>query len=256
MKQLTFNNIYTLGEIVFENDLFKHFHYPKMLIRYDSNFIEFKSMPSLEEFINAATYLRDYHVKNGQKHVKFTFPANEKLTTELLDYMENEIYDIGFLELYSIQASQFPEIVENPNIEIQVVGDRNFEEFLSVQYKQDLDLGKEFANQKINLYKQQLQNPNIVQLLSFYEGVPVGSVAVILTNETVEIDDLAVDESYRERGIGSRLQKYVMNLFPNKTVILVADGEDTPREMYQKQNYDYHGFKYNVQKIYEKSIFS
>jgi hypothetical protein len=34
-------------------------------------------------------------------------------------------------------------------------------------------------------------------------------------------------------------------------VILVADGEDTPRLMYQKQNYHCLGFRYEVQKVYE-----
>lgn len=42
-----------------------------------------------------------------------------------------------------------------------------------------------------------------------------------------------------------------MESFPEKTVILVADGEDTPREMYKKQNYQYHGFRYETQKVYQ-----
>lgn len=41
-----------------------------------------------------------------------------------------------------------------------------------------------------------------------------------------------------------------MNQFFDKTVILVADGEDTPREMYRKQHYQYLGFKYVVMKIF------
>ncbi|MHA6260051.1 GNAT family N-acetyltransferase [Sporosarcina sp. CAU 1771] len=80
-------------------------------------------------------------------------------------------------------------------------------------------------------------------------GSPAGCVEVIIADETVEIDDLTVDESFRNKGIGSRLQKFVMESFPNRVVLLVADGEDTPREMYKKQNYNYYGFKYEVQKI-------
>jgi hypothetical protein len=41
----------------------------------------------------------------------------------------------------------------------------------------------------------------------------------------------------------------VMDRFANNTIILVADGEDTPREMYQKQNYRYLGFRYEAQKV-------
>ncbi|MFD1737807.1 GNAT family N-acetyltransferase [Bacillus salitolerans] len=251
MKQVTFENIYTPAQIVLENDLYKHFHFPEMLLRYDSNFIDFKKMPSIEEFMSAASYLREYHVKNGQKHVKFTFPENEKLHAPLEEYLRSEEYSIGYLELYSINPSQFPELDEKEDIEVKVVSDDNFEEFLALQYKQDLQFGSEFADQKVRLYKRYLQDSKIVQLLAYYKGVPAGTVNVIVEAETVEIDDLAVSEAYQKRGIGSRLQKAVMNIDPTKLVILVADGEDTPREMYQRQNYQYHGFKYNTQKVYE-----
>ncbi len=66
----------------------------------------------------------------------------------------------------------------------------------------------------------------------------------------MEIDNLFVDVSFRNKGIGSRLQKYAMEVFPNKTVILVADGEDTPKDMYRKQNYEYCGFSYEAVKVY------
>ncbi|WP_040373640.1 GNAT family N-acetyltransferase, partial [Peribacillus psychrosaccharolyticus] len=66
-----------------------------------------------------------------------------------------------------------------------------------------------------------------------------------------EIDGLTVDENFRNKGIGSKLQEFVMETFPEKLVILIADGEDTAREMYKKQNYQYHGFKYEAQKIYQ-----
>ncbi|MEH7085784.1 DUF5613 domain-containing protein [Neobacillus drentensis] len=87
MRHITFENIYVVGNVVFENDQYKHVHYPEMLLRYDSNFIEFKISPSLLEFKNAEIYLRNYHLKNGQKHVKFYFPPNEKLAEEFVAYM-------------------------------------------------------------------------------------------------------------------------------------------------------------------------
>ena len=50
MKHITFENIYVVGQVVFENNQYKHIHYPEMLLRYDSNFIEFKITPSLSDF--------------------------------------------------------------------------------------------------------------------------------------------------------------------------------------------------------------
>src|SRR5699024_4901302 len=108
MKQITFEDIYTLGNIAVENLQYRHFHYPEMLVRYDSNFIEFKDLPSLNEFKETEEYLRDYHLGKGQKHVKFYFPENIKPTEELITYLTDTGYEIGFLELYAIQPKHFP----------------------------------------------------------------------------------------------------------------------------------------------------
>jgi ribosomal protein S18 acetylase RimI-like enzyme len=251
MKQITFEDINTLGKAVAENDQYRHIHYPEMLIRYDSNFIEFKNIPSLSEFKEAENYLREYHLKKGQKHVKFYFPANQKPTKELIVYLTDTGYEMGFIELYAIQPKHFPSVRNHPDIDIKVVTDKNLETLLNLQYRHDVKFGSEFAKQKRELIKRQFDDQNIVQLLAFYKGSPAGYIDVIVSKETAEIDNLTVDESFQKKGIGSKLQEFVMESFPVKIVILVADGEDTPREMYKKQNYQYHGFKYEVQKIYQ-----
>jgi GNAT superfamily N-acetyltransferase len=251
MEQITFKEIYVFGQVVLEENLYKHIHYPEMLLRYDSNFVEFKRMPSLEEFKTVEAYLRQFHLNHGQKHVKFYFPDNEKPTGEIVDYMNDAGYYIGFLELYAIQPNEFPTVSPNPDIAIQKVLDRNFDVYLTLQFRQDLVYGSQFASQKQDLHKRNFLNPNLQQLLAFYKGIPAGSVDIIISGETVEIDNLVVDEIYQKKGIGSRLQKFVMENFQNKTVILVADGEDTPKEMYKKQSYQFQGFKYYSQKVYE-----
>ena len=251
MKQITFEDIYTLGKVVAENDQYRHYHYPKMLTRYSSNFIEFKTLPSLTKFKEAEDFLREYHLKKGQKHVKFYFPENIKPTGELIVYLNNMGYEIGFLELYAIQPKHFPPVKNNPDIDIQVVTDKNLEVLLNLQFQDDLNYGSEYAKQKVDLIKRQFEDQNIQQILAFYKGSPAGYVDVIISNETAEIDNLTVNELFRNKGIGSRIQKFIMELFSKKIVILVDDGEDTPREMYKKQNYQYHGIKYEAQKIYQ-----
>jgi GNAT superfamily N-acetyltransferase len=251
VMDITFEHIFRLGNVVFENNLYRQIHYPEMLTRYDSNFIEFKKIPTLSEFKSAEGYLRSFHLKHGQNHVKFYFPENEKPVVELIDYLNHSGYKIGFLELYTIQPNQFPRVQENPDIEIYPVTDKNLEIFLKYQYQQDLEYGSEFANQKQQLHKRNFENPNILQLFATYKGKPAGSVDIIIAKNTAEIDGFVVDENFQKKGIGSRLQKFVMEQINNKTIILVADGEETPREMYRRQNYQYHGFKYQFQKVYE-----
>lgn len=250
--KITFEDIYTHGHVVIEDHLSKHYHFPEMLSRYDSNFIEFKTIPTFEEFQQAESYLRSYHLKNDQKHVKFKFPESRKIPIELVDYLNQANYDIGFLELYAIQPNQFPDLRDDPNIEIQIVSEENLEAFLNLQYQQDIVFGSNFAHQKVELNKRILKDPNIMQLLALYNGTPAGAVDVIISNETAEIDNLGVDEAFQKKGIGSRLQKFVMDTFQDKTVILVADGQDTPKEMYKKQNYQYLSYQYYCQKVEEK----
>ena len=64
----------------------------------------------------------------------------------------------------------------------------------------------------------------------------------------MEIDSLSVHPNYQRQGIGTKIQQFVMEHYPKKTIILVADGEDTPREMYTKQGYSYVGKQYNALK--------
>ncbi|MFD1851732.1 GNAT family N-acetyltransferase [Oceanobacillus bengalensis] len=248
--KITFEDIYTIGHVIAENELYRHIHYPEMLTRYDSNFIAFKRMPSLDAFVETVGFLRDFHLRNGQKHVKFYFPENEKLGTTLVDYLKKHNYETGFLELYAINPRDFPTLEINPDIVVQSVTEDTMKGYIDLQYKIDLQFGENFAKQKVDLNKKHFKDPAILQVIAFYKGEPAGCLDVIITADTVEIDGLEVLEMFRNKGIGSRLQRFVMERFPDKRVILVADGEDTPREMYQKQNYQFLGFQYEVQKIY------
>lgn len=65
MNQISFTATYILEEIVLENEHYRHYHDPEMLIRYDSNFIEFKQGPTIQEFIKTEKYLKEFHQKRG-----------------------------------------------------------------------------------------------------------------------------------------------------------------------------------------------
>ncbi|WP_409973748.1 DUF5613 domain-containing protein [Bacillus sp. Bva_UNVM-123] len=202
MKEINFEHIYQAGHVVYETDLYEHIHFPKMLLMYDNNLIKFKRMPTVKEFMKAAEYLRVYHVKNGQKHVKFTFPENEKLPLDLLNNLDDACYAVGFLELYVIKPEQFPKVDENSHITIQSLSSENLEAFMKLQYEFDLEFGVEFAEQKRKLHEDHFKNENFCQLIAYYNDIPAGSVDVILMDETVEIDSLSVLDSFQKRGLG------------------------------------------------------
>ncbi|WP_066048772.1 GNAT family N-acetyltransferase [Robertmurraya korlensis] len=251
MRQVTFKDIHKVGHIVHETQQLKHIHYPEMLSRYNSNFIEYKTWVAVEEFQQDLQYLREFHMKNDQKHVKFYFPADEEIPDQIKDVLTKYQFEIEKLELYTLEPNRFPPVEDHPDISVHQVTEENLEDFLSLQYQQDIPFGTNFAEQKIALYKSFFEDPIIVQLLAYYKGIPAGSVHLILSDATVEIDDFSVKADYQRKGIGTRLQKYVMEHFSDKTIILVAEGSDTPREMYQKQNYQCVGFRYEATKVYK-----
>ncbi|NRG47389.1 GNAT family N-acetyltransferase [Bacillus sp. CRN 9] len=249
MKRATFNDIYYLGRTIEENNQLTHIHYPEMLSKYDANFIQFKKMPSIEEFIIAEEKLMQFHVQNKMEHVKFYFPADKNLSDGLLIYLKQNFYVVGFLELYSIQPNNFPRISHHPDTVIEMVSDANLNAFLTLQKELDRQFGEEYAeaNQKIHL--KNYDDPSVAMAVAFYKGEAAGSVNVYLSEETAEIDSLSVLEKFRNKKIASRLQQAVMRRFTEKTFILVADGNDTPRDMYMKQGYDYLGVRYEAMKL-------
>ena len=251
MKILSFKNTHHLGKVVFENELYMHVHHPDMLLAYDSNYLEFKRTPTRDEFLVAEAYLRSFHIKNDQNHVKYYFPENEIPATDLLAHFTDQNYHVGILELYAIQPDQFPSVTDSPEITIKAVTIQNLETYLEFQYELDLMYGAGYAEQRHGQHKRNFQNERFMQLLAYYQGLPAGSLDIIISNEITEIDRLIVLESFQKKGIGSRMQKYVMDHFYDQTVILVANGEDTAREMYKRQNYQYLGFTYEVMKVFE-----
>ncbi|SFE28619.1 Acetyltransferase (GNAT) domain-containing protein [Lentibacillus persicus] len=249
MKKPTFQNIETIGHVIEANALYRHYHYPEMLIRYDSNFIDFKQMPSLEEFKQTEALLQQFHKQHNQTHLKFEFPENEKPGPGLVKFLDDNGYDVGFTELYAIRPEDFPALTNNPDIQVKEVTGDNLDDYIRLQYENDKQNGEIFANEKINLNKKQFDDDDNMKVIAYCQRQPAGTMNVILSDDFVEIDDLAVSESLQRKGIGGRLQQFVMSKFYDRMIILVADGEDTPREMYQRQNYQYLGFKYEALRI-------
>jgi len=249
MKNITYQEIHKSSSVHFENELYVHWHNPEFPDSYDSNCLEFKQQPSLTAFMEAETYLRKFHLKNGQQHVKFYFPQDGKPSQELLDYLGSQGYSIGMTELYVLKPGQFIGRKAVEDIRITSVDDTNADPFLKMQYSQDRLYGETFAKQKQDLLKQQIQDPDRLMVMAYDEGTPAGFAEVIIKEQTAEIDNLLVLEESRGKGIGTAIQQYVVNIFPDKMIILVADGDDTPRQMYKKQGYQYRGFRYEVQKI-------
>lgn len=241
------NLINRYGNIIKDLELFTHFHDVKIKARYDSNFILLKNLPTLHELIELENYLRGYHHSYGQNHLKFIFPPNKKIPNDLTSYIKNRGYDEALLEMYSVFPNEFQGNLDCTNV--CFVTEENLEDFLELQYMEDLRFGLTYANEKVPFLKSLFLREDYTAAIIYEGNEAVGSVELIIKSHSVEIDNLFIKEPYRKKGYATRLQAFVMKNFSNKQIILVADGEDTPKQMYQKQGYKLVGFQYEILKI-------
>ncbi len=246
---ITFKDIFVLSNISSSNALYVHYHFPEMLNRYDSNFVEFRLAPTLQQFTEVEKYLEDFHNANNQNHVKFVFPQDEPIPPLVKEYLANTGYMIGVLELYSINPANYATKARREDVEVSFVNNATLSDYLLLQWDDSLAYGESFAVNKQRLLKTDYLTGRKKQIIAYVNGMAVGSTDIIVREKTVEIDGFFVLENMQRQGIGGEIQRFVMDNFQDKTVILVADGEDTPREMYGKQGYTLNGIQYNATKV-------
>ncbi|GLC89795.1 GNAT family N-acetyltransferase [Lysinibacillus piscis] len=245
---VTFQQIYRFSTVVAETEDYQHHHQEEMRSRYDSNFIEWLKIPTLQRLKEIEMYQKSYHLERGQEHLKWIFPADEELPVALKEYLQEQGYLMTWRELYAIDPMLFQGNIQG-NAKIQFVDTQTFPHYAALQYEGDLCYGEEFAQQKQWLLQQNQQNPSIHQVIAVLANRIVGSLDLIEAATTIEIDNFFVLEEYQRKGIGSAMQRFVANQFANKTIILIAEGEDTAKDMYRKQGYVYHGKRYEATKM-------
>lgn len=250
MKTITFEQINRDGNVIADDALYRQYHTVDMLSRYDSNLIEFKRMPSLPEFKETEQKLHTLHRQHGQNHLKFKFPQDEKISDDIAAYLKSQGYSIGFLELYTIEPSHFS-TGKNPAVEVRIVTEEDLADALQLNYQEDLQYGINFAQEKQGHLQRIFALEDRYFIMAYVDGVPAGFLHVIEQPAMAEIDNFFVPEAVQRKGIGSQMQQFVMEHFADKTIILVADGEDTARDMYRRQNYKYKGFQYEALKVEE-----
>jgi len=159
-------------------------------------------------------------------------------------------YETGWLELYINSEKNF-ESDDNQDVEVVLTNEDNIVDFLNVSYEQDEAYGKDYAELKVELNKEQLHSDNPIQVLSYYKGKPAGMLLIWMNKKYVELDSFGVREIYRRLGIGTIMQAFVAEIAKDKPIILVADGEDTAKDMYKRQGYIYSGFQFETLKEYK-----
>ncbi|MFV8815000.1 GNAT family N-acetyltransferase, partial [Aerococcus urinaeequi] len=79
---------------------------------------------------------------------------------------------------------------------------------------------------------------------------------IIRLAHAYEIDNFQVLDNYQRQGIGSMIQQWVCDkaLAEGKMVVLEADADDTPYDMYVKQGYQDQGMQISLNRKIEAPI--
>lgn len=241
---ITFQAIHQFGTPIEQTPNYTYYHLQQVLDRYDSNFLALHQMPSINELKQHIEYVKNKAIYYDQNHAKLVFPANEQLPEEVRDYLLAQQYELSFLELYAINPQQFARKTPPEHVDICFLTERYNEEFLQFLYNDLSHWGKRYAASMLHLYATLIEQGEIQIVIALLEDEIVGATTVFTSEHFVEIDNFFVYEPYQKRGIGRAIQQFVMDYAKEKTVILVAEGEDTPKEMYRRQGYQYYGFQY------------
>lgn len=230
--------------VVDENEFFLQYFSKSYPWRYDSNFFILKFQPYLQEFKLIEEMQLSSHRQNQMNYLRFFWPLNTGLTNEITNYFNQEGYMLDLLELYLIEPKSFKPSKGNDYVTVQKVNDQTLNAFKSFNYPNDKEYGIEFANKKRKFYDDLLENEQSKLYVAMKDHTVVGSLLTFESDDYIEIDDVLVHEDYRNQKIATSLQMKVMEeaAEKDKNVILIADGEDSVRDMYQRQGYKLQGY--------------
>lgn len=250
MSNISIHNIAQDGHLYHEDKQKIIYLTPSEPLKYDTNKWFYKEMPTLDQWFKDMTSQYELHQKQDSNHLAFTFPENERLSQEWINAIKDRGFQLGILEFYIIEGTELAQLTSRKDIDIKEVDESNIEDYLNIYYSFALPYGKPFAIESVNNARQTIlqKKDSKKRLVAYVDNEPVGTVDVIITDETIEIDSFGVIEQFQRQGIGSTIQAYIGNLANERPVILVADGEDTAKDMYTKQGYMYQSFVYHIVK--------
>ena len=222
---------------IFENDLYYQMANQQATFMYDYNYFVFKKMPTFSQYKMAE---KEFKTRRTNEAIKVLFPLDETIGYELLEYFEKKDYSIAFTHFYEMKTNDFIPKHKADVLAKKVETAGELADFCGLVYAAASRFGTTFAEQRSRYLVDHCypQKEHFELYLAYYQGIPVGNFLLIKHDtETIEIDGFDVQEYYQRRGIGTALQTAAMVNHPHKSVFLLADGEDTPRFMYQKQGY-------------------
>lgn len=247
--QPTFLNIKNDGKLVEDNEFFQQYTNNKIPHALFANFVLLKYTPSLSEFKIIEKMHKEYQLDLKQKFLNFYWPENTGLDLALLEYFNTKNYKIGMQNLYVLATDSF-KINRKQTIAIEKVSKKSLPIFLEINYQEDLLEGEKYAIEQEMIYKYQFSNKDTQFFLAKINNVPVASMMLHSSKYFLELDHLLTLPKYRKQGIATQLIQFTIHLAKEnkQKIILVADAEDSVKNMYENMGFQYISYQINAQK--------
>lgn len=247
MVNITLSDIFQPGNVYVEDAYKTIYLTPQMPLIFDANKWVYKQMPSIQQWKADIATQTDFHKQQNSNHLTFTFPENVALDQQWLGLISQEQFELGLMELYAIEPQKFKKYIDS-EVEVKVVDAHTIDDYISVHSQFAAPYGEGYVKESTNMIKNQYINDAKTRLIAYRQGVPAGILDLIIDETTVEIDGFGVLTCYQRQGVGSVMQNFAAELAMPKPLILIADGEDSAKDMYVKQGYVFISFCYHIVK--------
>lgn len=252
--EVQMNDIYTEAEVYSQDEKMTIYLNSQTPITYDNNKWVYHQIPDITTFKEDMKRQQEFHYDNSVfLHLKFEFPLDAEPDGEMLHFLYDEGFNVRRLELYATDAKTLRHI-EGPDINVKPLTLENISDYMKVFEPIGMEYGADYLIEvEDKLHRGAKYGFGVSKPYVAYEkGEPVGTMRVIESKRTVEIDDFQILEDACGRGIGLRMQAFVGALANERTVILLIASDVTVRDMYIKENYQLISFKYSmVKELYD-----
>lgn len=263
MQAFTFDNMFTLADTYDETELYYFIGNRKVPSMYSNNKIVLDFVPTAEELDILEDNFLDYAYDLNLAYYSFVLPMNQPLAPDLFASIGEVGYEISLTKLMVLDPSDFKATTKAKDTygdrlvlkEVDPSIEKDYFNFNQVFDKAINDSGQ-FAEQKLNYYPWFLAENNTTALAVYIDDKLVAITDIIRLAHAYEIDNFQVLDDYQRQGIGSLIQQWVCDkaLAEGKMVILSADADDTPYDMYVKQGYQDQGMQIGLNRKIEAPI--
>lgn len=247
MTHGSINDIYIDGNIVENHKRYTRFLTPRQPLKFDANKWVYHEMPDVLTFKADMMLQQKHHRAQESYHLNFDFPEDTPLSQDMLRFLRASGFELGCIEMYAIEGDILQKLTDEP-IDLKKVTHQTVQDYMNIFNIMGEPYGEDYLKEAGNHIIEQVKlgTNKLDYYVAYDEGAPVGILNLISTCHTLEIDGFAVKPEQQRRGIGTRMQAQVGKFANQRLVILVADAEDTVKDMYVKQGYTYLHFRYSA----------